>query len=371
MKLKLKNTPEQVELIKAMASRDTTVAREATEAFAAFIGPVVSKVLMQAGTASAIYTDLPYNEDDSPSIPLDLFYNETNEGYVTVWSQNVAGGLPSSVVEGFAEMKVSTYRLDSAVSFLKRYARRGRLDVVSKAVERMTNEVLVKQERNAWAVVLKALADASTNGADHLESISGGVFTLGGLNSLMTLVKRINTSYAGGTTVDTYGLTDLFISPEIKADIRSFAYNPVGGGVANTSVSTSENAKVTDLPAGIREDIYRGAGSQEIYGISLHELVELGTGRKYNALFDTLLAAGPNSAVTFDPSTAEIVVGVDLSKDAFVRPVAQNSDTGSTFTALPDDQFVARQEKLGFYGSLEEGRVCLDARAIAGLIVAA
>jgi len=83
-----------------------------------------------------------------------------------------------------------------------------------------------------------------------------------------------------------------------------------------------------------------------------------------------MLAAGPNSAQAFNPSNDEILVGLDLSKDAFVRPVARNSESGGTFTALPDDQFVARQDKVGFYGSLEEGRVCLDGRAVAGLIVA-
>lgn len=359
MKLKLKNTPEQVELIKAMGSRDANVAREATQAFAAFIGPVVSKVLMQAGTASAVYSDLPYDEDDNPSIPLDLWVGE-GEGYTTVWSQNVAGGLPTSNVEGFSEMKVATYRLDSAVSMLKRYVRRGRLDVVSKAVERMTNEVLVKQERNAWAVVLKALAEATSNGADHIERITGGALTLGGLNSLITTVKRINTSYAAGTTDSSYGLTDLFVSPEIKGDIRAFAYNQVTN---NT----------TDLPAGVREEIYRNAGAQEIYGITIHELVELGVGKKYNTLFNSFYNGTDGGSPDFDQGTSgdEILVGLDLTKDAFVRPVARNSETGGTFTALPDDQFVARQDKVGFYGSLEEGRVCLDGRAVAGLIVAA
>ena len=360
MKLKLKNTPEQVELIKAMGSRDANVAREATQAFAAFIGPVVSKVLMQAGTASAVYSDLAYDEDDNPSIPLDLWVGE-GEGYTTVWSQNVAGGLPTSNVEGFSELKVATYRLDSAVSMLKRYVRRGRLDVVSKAVERMTNEVLVKQERNAWAVVLKALAEAQSNGADHLERITGGALTLGGLNNLITLVKRINTSYAGGTTDSSYGLTDLFVSPEIKGDIRAFAYNQV----TNSS---------TDLPAGVREEIYRNAGAQEIYGIAIHELVEFGVGKKYNTLFNSFYG-GTNGGnpLDFDQGASgdEILVGLDLTKDAFVRPVARNSETGGTFTALPDDQFVTRADKVGFYGSLEEGRVCLDGRAVAGLIVAA
>lgn len=351
MKLKLKNTPEQVELIKAMGSRDANVAREASEAFAAFIGPVVSKVLMAAGTASTIYSDLPYDEDDNPSIPLDLWH-DGGEDFITTWSQSVAGGLPTSNVEGFAEMKVSTYRLDSAVSMLKRYARRARLDVVSKAVERMANEVLVKQERNAWAVVLKALAEA--NSGTNVVDASATTLTLNHLNSLLTLVKRINTSYAGTTTADVYGVTDLFVSPEVKADIRKFAYNAVG-----------DTNSGTDLPAGVREDIYRSAGAQEIFGIAIHELVELGKGKKYNKLFAEFKGTGP--LTTFNSDNDQILVGVDLSKDSFVRPVARNAETGGTFTAQPDDQFLARADKMGFYGSLEEGRVCLDGRAVAGI----
>jgi hypothetical protein len=374
MKIKLKNTPEQVELVKAMASKDNSVAREASEAFAAFIGPVVSKVLMQAGTASAIYTDAPYDEDDNPSIPLDLFYDQ-NQDHVTVWSQNVAGGLPTSTVEGFSELKISTYRLDSAVSFLKRYARRGRLDVVSKAVERMTNEVLVKQERNAWAVVLKALAEARTNAATepagftnnniagaHVVNAAasglnhGGSFKLAALNALMTKVKRLNTSYAGGTTADTYGLTDLFVSPEVKADIREFAFNPM------RTDGSATNGNTTALPDSVREEIFRSAGTSELYGVTIHELVELGVAGKYSTLFDAV-----KGGHSFTLGTDELAIGLDLSKEAFIRPVARQSESGGTFTVLPDDQFVARSEKTGFYGSLEEGRVCIDARAIVGI----
>lgn len=356
MKLRLKNTPEQIELVKAMGSRDNTVAAEANQAFAAFLGPVVAKVLMQAATASAIYTDLPYDEDDRPSIPLDLWY-DGGEGYVTTWSQSVAGGLPTSTVEGFAEMKVATYRLDSAVSFLKRYARRGRLDVVSKAVERMANEVLVKQERNAWAVALKTLAESG----NVLNPGAGTTFTLDNLNKLMTQVKRINRSFAGGTTTDAYGLTDLFVSPEVKEDIRSFAYQPVS---ITTSTNTLPlNNVLTNLPDGVREDIYRAAGAQEIYGVTIHDLIELGTGQKYNSLFKEFYTG------SFTASSDEILVGLDLTKDAFVRPVARQAESGGTFTALPDDQFVARSEKIGFYGFLEEGRACVDSRAVHGLVL--
>jgi len=367
MKLKLKNTPEQIELIKAMGSRDTTVAKEASEAFAAFLGPVVNKVLMEASTSSAIYSDLPFDEDDSPSIPLDL-YHDGGEGYVTTWSQTVAGGLPSSTVEGFAEMKVGTYRLDSAVSFLKRYARRGRLDVVSKAVERMSNELLVKQERNAWAVLLKALADTN-----RTVKSSTAAFNLGDLNNLVRVIKRVNTSYAGGTTNSSYGLTDLFVSPEVMGDIRSFAYQPVSiTTTADTPAPAANNMKLTNLPDNVREEIYRGGGAQEIYGISLHELVELGANQKYTTLFSTFAGtvggADGGSTFTFAASD-DLAIGLDLSKDGFVRPVARQAESGGTFTALPDDQFVSRSEKIGFYGFLEEGRACVDSRVIGAIVI--
>jgi len=383
MKLKLKNTPEQVELIKAMGSRNGTESREALEAFAAFVGPVIQKVLNESALSAALYSDMAYDEDDSPSIPLDLYYNE-DAGLISVWSQNVAGGLPTSTVDvPVQEMKFSTYRLDSAVSFHKRYARKSRLDVVSKAIERMTQEVLIKQERNAWAVVLKALAEAATkngravtpgspNSLRHL--INGGEnFTLESMNKLVTRMKRVSQSFAGGTPAggDARGLTDLYVSPEIKAAIRAFSYNPL-------FPTATSIAPQSQLPEAVREEIYRGAGTEEIYGISIHELIELGVDQRYTQLFDSLFnnaaaASGDNDGyynATGFPNTAEVLVGVDATRDAFVRPVARQAESGGEFVVLPDDQFyAARQDKTGFYGFVEEGRVCLDARAVAGLVI--
>ena len=376
MKLTLKNTPEQVELIRAMGSRNNVVAAEAAEAFAAFLGPVVLQVINQAGTAGAIYTDAPYDEDDSPSYPLDLYYNE-GVNTVQVWSQSMAGGLPTSHTSGLSELKIATYRLDSAVSMGKRYARQARLDVVSKAVERMSQEILVKQERNAWAIILKALAEGTTSASSgslqHVVKTEGSAavtaFNLQDLNDIMTRMKRINESFAGGTPANPYsrGITDLYCSPERMANIRSFAYNALGGSTAGASA--------TDLPAGVRQEIFDSAGMQEIYGVNIVELLELGVGQKYNTLFDTL--AGSTSYLDINGANGtqfsasdEIMVGIDNSKGAFVRPVARGAEGGSSFQAMPDNQFATdRADKLGFYGFLEEGRVCIDARAIVGIFL--
>tara|TARA_Y100000593_G_scaffold84789_1_gene160822 strand:+ start:24524 stop:25675 length:1152 start_codon:yes stop_codon:yes gene_type:complete len=383
MKLKLKNTPEQVELIKALGSKDANVAAEASTAFAAFIGPVIQKVINQASTAGLIFSDNLYDEDDSPSYPLDLYYDE-GVGYINTWSQTIAGGMPTSQVEGVKEMKISTYRLDSAVSFLKKYARKSRLDVISKALERMAQEVLIKQERNAWSVIMKALADARSTvstaaSTGHVfASMAPNQFKVHDLSRLMTLMRRLSGSFASGTPAgaDSYGLTDLFVSPEVKQEVRGFAYQPMntyttgGGGVA--------------LPDNVREDMFRAAGTNEIYGVRITDLIELGDGQKYTKLFRTFNQASSGTPTVAHSSSStddgtqggtmsntvdDLIVGIDASREAFVRPVATQHDSGGSFVALPDDQFASRADKTGFYGFLEEGRVCIDSRAIVGMVV--
>jgi hypothetical protein len=375
MKIQFEKNPEQIELIKALASENKTVAMQAQEAFAAFISDVVLQVLLQASTAGLVYRDIEFDEDDQPSIPLDLYYGQT-EGTISVWSQTVGGGLPSSFVQGMSEMKVNTYRLDSAISMEKRYVRRARLDVVAAGLERMANELLVKQERNAWAVVLKALAEAQTQGKDHvIRTGTDGVFQLDDMNKLWTLIRRINAAYTGGTpsNLQFRGLTDIFVSPEVKEQIRGFAYQPMN--TRTGSVGTTQSNTAIALPDGIREEIYRGAGTQEIFGVQIHELLELGFSRKYNDLFGafsnkTFYAAdGSSRSGSFTSATDDLIVGIDSTRNAFLRPVAIQSESRGQVKVLPDDQFLARSQKVGFYSYVEEGRVVTDARAVVGLLV--
>jgi hypothetical protein len=372
MKFTFKENPDQVELIKAMGSKDAKISRDAQEMLAAFITPIAQEVIRQAGTASLIFTDKPYNEDDSASIPLDLYFDE-GVGYITAWSQSIPGGIPTNHVESIKEMKVATYRIDSAVSFLKRYARRGRLDVVAKAVERMLQEVLVKQERNAWAVILKALAEARTQGLYHVitNASETSLFTMDSLNKLMTRMRRIAASFANGTAEfqDSRGLTDLFVSPEVKEQIRAFVYQPMNTTALQAGTPSNVYGPAVALPDAARMDIWRN--SNQLFDVSITEMIEFGSSRKYNFIFDEFAGADTTFGYSgeFDNAADEIVVGLDLSREAFLRPIARNADTGATFTAIPDDQFAARSEKVGFYGALEEGRVIIDSRAVVGISI--
>jgi hypothetical protein len=142
---------------------------------------------------------------------------------------------------------------------------------------------------------------------------------------------------------------------------------------ANGTAVAANNAGIA-LPDNVREGIFRAAGVQELYGVNLVEMNEFGIGKKYNVLFDEFDAGniapdGSGGAHGFVVGSDEILVGLDNSKGSFIRPVALQHESNGSFTALADDQWSARSEKMGFYGFLEEGRVCIDSRAVVGIAV--
>lgn len=381
MKITLKRTPEQIELIKAMASRNRSVAYDAQVALAEFIGPVLAEVINNAPTLSNLFTALPYNADDNPSIPLDLYYDITDEDYITVYSQSVAGGLPTNqVLPTASEMKVATYSLDSALSFDRRYAAKHRMDVVAKTFTRMAQEILLKQERTSATLTMAALANAVTNSKAHVQrSNQAGRFLLADLNELLTLAKRINTSWANGTpaTGARAGLTDILVSPEIVEQIRAMAYNPINtvAGITDTTGTEVGSTVGIAAPDAMRMAVYNSAGIPSFYGVSILEFNELGKGQKFNTIFDTAAGtteytkADGTGGAQFNGSTSEIIVGIDRSRDSLIRVVATDPDSNSEFTLVADDQYSIRQNKIGYFGSLEEGRVILDNRALVGKIV--
>ena len=392
MNITLKRTDEQVQLIKAMASKNRNVAYEAQAAAAEFIGPVLAEVINNAPALSNMFNSFSFNDDDNPSIPLDLYHDITDTDYVEIYSQNVPGGLPTNhVAPKHSELKFQTYRLETAVDFDRRYASRSRLDVVSKTFTRIAQELLQKQEITSGNLIMSVLAKASTNGKDHvIKSNTENQFLLADVNKLITHAKRINTAWNQGTPINANrGVTDLIVSPEIMGEIRAMAYNPIntrglsttltgqidngGGAVANGDAVKVNSTGGGVIPAtdSMREALYSNAGASELYGITLTELHEFGSGQRFNKIFD---AADGNSggfghSGQFADGTDEIILGLDRSRESMMRAIAVDSETGAELRLAADDQYTVRQQKIGYYGSIEEGRMILDSRALTGIVV--
>jgi hypothetical protein len=105
------------------------------------------------------------------------------------------------------------------------------------------------------------------------------------------------------------------------------------------------------------------------------EINELGRGQRFNTIFDTVAGNTQytNTAGTvtsaFDGTNEEIIIGLDRGRESLIRAVAVDSENGSEFSLTADDQYSVRQKKIGYFGSMEEGRMVLDTRALVGKIV--
>lgn len=381
MKITLKKTPEHVELLKAMASRDPMVRMEANNAFAEFVGPVMATVVNNAPVLSNLYSALPsFDAETPPTVPLELFSDITDTDYLHVWSQTAEGGLGTNEFKpATQEMFMQTYNLTSAWSFDKKHVAKSRLDVVSKALTRVAQEILFKQENYAAGPLFSSLANAETNGRKHvMRTRVAGRFLMDDLNDMITRMRRINTSFNQGTPIGGQGkLTDIFFSPEAEQELRSMAYNAIN---TKTAPQTSAIKDSVAAPESIRAQMFDSVGVPNFFNISFHSYNEFGVGtdKRFNLTFD--VAAGSTSyadfeggnGAAFDGSTSQVMLALDRTRDSLLKATVQD-EYGADFSFSTDDQFNVygsrAQQKFGMHGGLTEARVVLDTRALLGYVM--
>ena len=373
-KISIKPGSEAAKLITQLGSRKKGECLAASESFAAFIGPVIQQVLDQAPVISNLYGADTYMEGTAPSLPLDLFYDVKDRNFIQVWSQGIAGGLATTEIKGLDEMFLSTYRLDTAVSMQKKYAREARLNVVAATMNRMAQEILVKQEINGANILLKAVADATYDNDEDgvaetrqvIRATTADILQMDDWNRLATLAVRTKPSWFGGTPVGgAQTFTHIIFSPEMAEQVRGMSYNPQN---TRNGATTVEGATSLAAPDSVRSNVWSMAGVSNFFGSEIIVSNEFGVGRRYNKVFAKYAGSTQYGGSAFTQASQEIVVALNL---AGVNPMVKLTETGpegGTFSVQPDE-FHVREDKLGFFGGLREGRAILDSRGILGLIV--
>lgn len=384
MKIKFENPAQHNELIAAMADARPSVSIPAQEAFGELIGPILALAIPVMGTSSSIFTEITIDEGVYPEMPVDPYF-DAPEGTISVWSQTAAGGLPTNLVGGYKTVPVSMYELDSAISIEKRVLKNSKIPLMERHLERMGNEVLIKRERNNWAVVMATVAQANTaqyTTAPNVpvvnnvfRSATASVVQMQDFNDWITLGDRVNSAFNAGTPADMYsGLTDVYGSPEFFSQIRSFVYQPMNTRPGSVGATETSNTAIA-LPDSIREQLFKAGGNPSLFDVEFHKVWELGVGnRKYNLLFNSFTggktyyqADGTTGGATFAAGSSQFVLGCNKNWNQAYQLVEANG-AGSTFTVLPDNQYVARQQKVAFYGFQRLGNVTGTSRQFTGLI---
>lgn len=378
LKVQFERTPQQIELVQKMGSRNKTESMAAAEALAAVLTRPILQVIEQAPVISNLYQTLTYSAGTASTIPLDPYFDVRQRNFLNVWSQSQPGGNSQNFNDGATELFVQTYPLFSEVSANKNQLRAGNIDYLAAYITRLVQEVLLVQETNAAFVLMNSLAGAridgnsannATNNLTLCRSTTAGVFQLDDWNNIEIGYDRATASWVGGTPVnDRRSITDLLGSPEWMGQIRAIAYQPQN---TRQGAVTVQGGSSIAAPESVREEIFRGGGIPTLFGVDLHKVYEFGVGRIYNTVFGTAEGAtalptngsgpGGTAGAAFAGLTEQVVVG--LNSEMFDLARLRMTEMNSEFSLVADDQFTLRQDRIGFWGGLQEGYASIESRA--------
>jgi hypothetical protein len=306
-------------LLKKAGSNDRAIALAAQREIAKALEIPLRQGILEGDVISPIYTPIRFEYGQAIEFPLDIVVPGTERDYSAYTIPN-QGRIPERNVEGDYIM-VPTYDVGSSVDWLLKFALQARWDVVGRAMQVLEATFVRKANLDGWRTVVAAAIDRNVVVFDA--AAPTGFFTKRLISLMKTLMRR-----AGGgnlTSLNPIQLTDVFLSVEAVEDIRAW--------------------NLTEIDDVTRRQIFQSredGGLAEIYGVALHEMIEMGVGQLIQQFF--LQLGG-----TLPAGRQEICFGLDLSNpDVFVMPIRQEIE-------IFEDETLHRQRRAGFYGWGEHG----------------
>lgn len=305
---------------RAVASHQFAKALELPLRQGIFYGPILTGIFQQVET----------DGNSTVEYPLDCIAPGEEDEFVA-YSNPGNGRIPERSVEGDYIM-IPTYGVANSIDWLLKLARQAKWDIIARYLEVFRAGFVKKMNDDGFHTLLAAGVDRNILVYDA--DASAGQFT----KRLVSLLKTEMRRNGGGNSasIKRSMLTDMFVSPEAIEDIRNWGLDQVDEVTRREIYVASDNS----------------ATLTRVFGVNLHDLVELGVSHEYQNYFTNQLSA------SLQGSDVELVVGLDLaSQDSFINPVSLALETHY-------DEALIRQQRYGLFGWLEMGWSVLDNRKI-------
>lgn len=348
MEKTLKEVREQLKaLFKATASGDP----EARKAIAAAIAIPILQLVRDMSLARQLFAVEQLEPGALASYPI------ADDFEAPIFILPKLGYVPQNYIEAPGEeVYVPTFNIGTSFDWSLKYARDGRIDIAERAMRNAARAIVDYEEECAW----RLLAPASTSafpGKGLLGPRPAPIVEIDGGPAAGFLSKELLNQMMVRMERNRRILTDVYVSPEDLADIREWGDSAVD--------------EVT------RREIYVAGGANNIYGVKLHKVHQLGATGRYN-INSNDSAAGifkvgsggkfndyqPTHANKVDANGALVtagetqIYGLDLTaNDSLVMPIKQDLE-------FFDDPALHRSQKQGFYGWEELGFAVLDTRML-------
>lgn len=320
----------ELELLKPLmtqaADQDDRVSSNAISILTQGLTMPLQQGVLDGNIFDGLFEAVYFEPGKSVEFPYDLLAPGDEHDYVAYVIPRF-GALPERSVESDFCM-VPLYEIGSSIDCSWRYMRDARWDILGRMLEIIEASFTVKMNRDAWRVIIRSGVSRNVLVSDT--SASPGLFS----RKLVTDMSLYMRRYGGGNSASQNRgkLTDLFLSPEGQADTLHW--------------------QVNEIPDAVRAQIYANGVLTRIGETNLHALDELGVGQEFESFWDNTLAQDHTN------SKVELVVGLDLSK---------NSSLMMPWREMPklyEDRTLAKQRRVGIWGTAEIGFTALDNRVV-------
>lgn len=326
-----KATEQEKALLQQCASSDRNVAIAAQQKVAKALELPLRMGIQPGDIVSDIYEQIDAQGLTTREFPLHFMAPGTESEFVA-FTMPSFGAIPQRHIQG-DYVNVPIYYIAGAIDWDMRYSKLAAWDVAAAAAENLRMQFVKKRNDDGWHTLIASAYNRNIVVADS--DAAAGVFSV----RLVSLLKTIMRRNGGGnsSSVNSFNLTDLYISVESEADMRSWNVD---------IVDEFTRREIFTAPDGVLN---------RIFNVNIHAINELGEGQEYNTYFTTTLGA---TLPTAGNAKLEACFGLDLSRQrSFVNPV------GEDIQVYPDDS-QKRSLQQGLYGTAAQGWAVLDSRAI-------
>jgi len=289
--------------------------------------------LMDEDTISEIFSMIRIDKGQIIDFPID-FYQVTDRDKFWAYAIPDHGYLPQRYASA-GSVQISTYRIGNSIDFWLSYIEQARWDILSRGMEVYRNGFVKKLNSDGWSTL--AAAAYYRNIVVNDNTALPNQLTPRLLSLMQVFMKR---NGGGNMTSNGFVLTDLYISPEAAASMRSWDLSLVPESVRTQIFAKKEGIPIANL-----------------FGIDIREHEDLGIGQPLQQLL-TLPANQGGFGLVLPPGTRELVLGMDSRNTGqFAKMPIRNPG----FETFPDNSsYTHRSQTIGYYGWGNVGFAALD-----------
>ncbi len=263
------------------------------------------------------------------------FFQNSNRHEFIAYTLPDTGRLPQRYASA-GNVIVDSYRIGNAIDFHLRYLETARWNILAQGIEAYRDGFVQKVNSDGWGLLMGAMRNSGIVINDELAP--QGYITPRLLTLMQVYMRRIS----GGSNMNRSGfaMTDLYVSPEAAAAMRSW--------------------DATMVPQRVLEQIYSTGADTPLSGLfdlTIHQLDDLGVGQPLQELFLTPRDEGGLGG-SLPPGTTELIIGMDR-RNTGVYAKMPIRDPG--LVTFPDnDSSTIRHQTRGIFGWQNSGMAVLD-----------